>query len=65
MGLLSRLSLLAGLVVAANAISTIDVVGNKFFDKDGKQFFMKGVSRRLPRWRRGGLLTSLQELRTS
>ena len=34
---------LVGLATAVEAISTIEVVGNKFFDKDGKQFFMKGT----------------------
>ena len=28
----------------ANALPTIEVLGNKFFDSDGKQFFMKGTA---------------------
>jgi hypothetical protein len=39
---------LASFAAAANAISTIEVVGNKFFDKDGKQFFLKGNPRAEP-----------------
>lgn len=31
----------AGSIVEA-ALPTIEAVGNKFFTKDGKQFFMKG-----------------------
>ena len=29
--------------VATNALPTITALGNKFFDSDGKQFFMKGT----------------------
>lgn len=43
MGPLSRASVLVGFVAAAAALSPIEVIGNKFFDKDGKQFFMKGA----------------------
>ena len=28
----------------AHALPTITVLGNKFFDSDGKQFFMKGAA---------------------
>ncbi len=32
----------------AHALSTIKAVGNKFFDADGNQFFMKGTPSSLP-----------------
>ncbi|KAH8677317.1 Glucanosyltransferase-domain-containing protein [Xylariales sp. PMI_506] len=32
---------------SVSAISTIEVVGNKFFDEDGKQFFIKGIAYQL------------------
>ncbi|TVY56208.1 1,3-beta-glucanosyltransferase gas2, partial [Lachnellula suecica] len=38
---------MALLAAAANAISTISATGNKFFDSDGNQFFMKGVAYQL------------------
>ena len=43
-----KLSVLsAGLLAAASvaAIETIEAVGNKFFTKSGKQFFIKGTAR--------------------
>jgi hypothetical protein len=35
------------LLGAVNAISTISAVGNKFFDSNGTQFFVKGVAYQL------------------
>jgi len=34
---------LAGAAAAVNALPTITTLGNKFFDSDGKQFFMRGT----------------------
>jgi hypothetical protein len=42
---LARTGLIAGLAInAVNAIPTISAVGTKFFDSDGKQFYIKGTS---------------------
>lgn len=35
---------LSGLLSTATALDAIEVVGNKFFNKDGSQFFLKGSS---------------------
>lgn len=40
---LAALAAVGGIVEAA--LPTIEAVGNKFFTKDGKQFFMKGNER--------------------
>jgi uncharacterized membrane protein YbhN (UPF0104 family) len=32
-----------GLVASVAALTPIEVVGNKFFNADGSQFFMKGM----------------------
>ncbi len=41
----SSLSLaLSGLATAVSALDAIEVLGNKFFKKDGSQFFLKGSS---------------------
>lgn len=36
-------AVLGGLVSMTTAIDPIEVSGNKFFNKDGSQFFVKGV----------------------
>ncbi|ATY64179.1 Glycolipid anchored surface GAS1 [Cordyceps militaris] len=38
---------LSGMAAAVSALDTIEVVGNKFFKKDGSQFFLKGVAYQL------------------
>ena len=35
-------ALAGALAASVNALQTIEVVGNKFFTKDGAQYFMKG-----------------------
>jgi hypothetical protein len=35
--------LLGAAAVVADSLPTISAVGNKFFDKNGKQFFLKGT----------------------
>ncbi|KAJ3482301.1 hypothetical protein NLG97_g7609 [Lecanicillium saksenae] len=46
--LFASLSLaLSGLATLASALDPIEVVGNKFFNKDGSQFFLKGVAYQL------------------
>ena len=40
---LSSLAYVALGAATANALPTITALGNKFFDSDGKQFFMKGM----------------------
>ncbi|KAK3320918.1 Glucanosyltransferase-domain-containing protein [Cercophora scortea] len=45
-----KFSLLSSAVIgaaAASALQTIEAVGNKFFNKDGSQFFVKGVAYQL------------------
>ncbi|OAA79412.1 Glycolipid anchored surface protein GAS1 [Akanthomyces lecanii RCEF 1005] len=45
---ISSLSLaLSGLASAVSALDAIEVLGNKFFKKDGSQFFLKGVAYQL------------------
>ncbi len=42
-----RISALAGVILGAasvTAIPTITATGNKFFDSNGKQFYMKGMT---------------------
>lgn len=34
----------AALAASVAALDPIEVVGNKFFNKDGSQFFLKGAS---------------------
>lgn len=48
-------ALSGALAASVNALQTIEVVGNKFFTKDGAQYFMKGNSTPQPIifWRRG------------
>ncbi|KAL3426758.1 1,3-beta-glucanosyltransferase [Phlyctema vagabunda] len=44
----ARVGVMAALSVGAvNAIATISAVGSKFFDSDGKQFFVKGIAYQL------------------
>ncbi|TVY36924.1 1,3-beta-glucanosyltransferase [Lachnellula occidentalis] len=46
--MLVKSALLASFAISAtNAIATITTLGNKFFDSDGNQFFMKGVAYQL------------------
>jgi len=43
--MLATAGLIAGLAISAvHAIPTISAVGSKFFDSDGKQFYIKGTS---------------------
>jgi hypothetical protein len=49
-----RASLLLGLAVTAQAaLPTIETYGNKFYDANGNQFFMKGKSKTVVRVRLG------------
>ncbi|KJZ80499.1 hypothetical protein HIM_00349 [Hirsutella minnesotensis 3608] len=41
------LGAIASLALSATALDPIEVYGNKFFNKDGSQFFMKGVAYQL------------------
>jgi hypothetical protein len=38
------IALLLSFALSTSAIPTISALGNKFFDSDGKQFFVKGAS---------------------
>ncbi|KAL2891163.1 pH-responsive protein 1 [Ceratocystis lukuohia] len=42
-----KLSILLGLVTSAAAISTLEQYGNKIYDQEGNQFFMKGIAYQL------------------
>ncbi|KAI9171002.1 Telomeric DNA-binding factor trf1 [Paramyrothecium foliicola] len=44
---LSSTTLLFGLFVLAASIDPVEVYGNKFFNKDGSQFFLKGIAYQL------------------
>lgn len=35
---------LSGMATAVAALDAVEVLGNKFFNKDGSQFFLKGPS---------------------
>ena len=41
----TTLAVLSGLAASAAALDPIEAYGNKFFDKDGSQFFIKGRTR--------------------
>jgi hypothetical protein len=40
--------ILAGLALSVNAIPTLSIKGSKFFDSNGDQFFIKGMSMQMP-----------------
>lgn len=66
----TALALLAGLglVASAAALDPVEVLGNKFFNKDGSQFFIRGVCEAAAAGgvtRGGARLTPTQALRTS